>query len=359
MSNRVNSVTLNQAPPKHGGDLLHWQRKVGNDALDWLDLSSACNREPWPIPTIESTLWNELPDQTALLDQAAHFYGMRPTAIGAGSQHIIEALPLFLSDLHKNKRACVPRIGYQEHAFAWRKWGYELFYYDSVNELFECDWSVAVVIHPNNPTGEITEQETLMALAAKAEQIAGHLVIDEAFVDPLPNLSILNCLGDTVESESVFVLRSVGKFFGLAGARVGFVFCATQWQNTLRNLLGPWPVATPSLWLVEQALNDTSWQENALLFLEARQKTFVDRIMPKFHTIFDSQECAITPLFFTWTLESEDHAKQVFTMLHQVGVHTRLGEGWIRVALPAMSEMDHVNSALIRLLKKAGGRDLA
>ena len=43
-------VNLKLAAPKHGGDLAYWQRKVGaNDALNWLDLSSACNREPWPV----------------------------------------------------------------------------------------------------------------------------------------------------------------------------------------------------------------------------------------------------------------------------------------------------------------------
>ncbi|WP_325097338.1 aminotransferase class I/II-fold pyridoxal phosphate-dependent enzyme [Marinomonas spartinae] len=356
---QLGQAQLDQVPPHHGGDLHHWQRKVGNDTLDWLDLSSACNREPWPVPEIDPILWSELPDQTSLLDQAAHFYGIRPIAIGAGSQHIIESLPLFLSYRHAKKRACVPRIGYQEHAFAWQKWGYELVFYDAVNELLEMEWSVAVVIQPNNPTGAMVESVLIKALVARAEQLEGHLMIDEAFIDPMPHLSVLNELEGLVKSESLFVLRSVGKFFGLAGARVGFVFCATSWQSTLRNLLGPWPVATPSLWLVEQALKDVVWQEKALLSLADRQKVFFDRIMPKLHTVFDSQECVITPLFFTWRLESKEIAEFAFSMLHQVGVHIRLGDGWVRVALPAMHEMAPLNHALVRLLKKAGGRELA
>jgi cobalamin biosynthetic protein CobC len=350
--------TLVLEPPKHGGDLAYWQRKVGNGALSWLDLSSACNREPWPVPTMAASLWMDLPDQVALLDMAEQYYGCRPSAIGAGSQHIIESLPILLRELKalSNSRVFVPRIGYQEHAFAWQKWGFELFFYDAVEELLEQNFAVAVVIHPNNPTGEWASASTLSALIDHAEKQGASLVIDEAFIDPCPERSVLTGVTPSHWPESLFVLRSVGKFFGLAGARVGFAFCAAKWQHALSNLLGPWPVATPSLHLVSLAFADKAWQAQAMQSLQQRQAAFVERVMPKFNTIFDSQDSVLNPLFVTWTLDSDEYAAQVFEMLHQVGIHTRLGEGWIRVALPAMAEMDALNSALIRLLKSAGGQ---
>jgi cobalamin biosynthetic protein CobC len=351
---------LDSVPPKHGGDLAYWQRKVGNDALNWLDLSSACNREPWPISAIDSELWMALPDQEVLLDTAETYYRRRPNVIGAGSQQIIEALPLLINEVRvsDSNRVFVPRIGYQEHAFAWQKWGYELAYYDSLDELLEEDWLVAVVIQPNNPTGEWATKDSLSDLIFHAEKQGGYLVVDEAFIDPYPEQSLL--MSQTGEwSESLFVLRSVGKFFGLAGARVGFIFCASKWQNILKNLMGPWPVATPSLHLVSLALADKAWQAQALDSLKTRQAAFTERVMPKFNTIFDSQNSAMNALFVTWyldswPLESQAYAEQVFTMLHQVGIHTRLGEGWIRVALPAMDEMEVLDKALIRLLKGSG-----
>ncbi|MBJ7538988.1 aminotransferase class I/II-fold pyridoxal phosphate-dependent enzyme [Marinomonas transparens] len=364
--NSLNSVSakLDLKSPKHGGDLAYWQRKVGGEALNWLDLSSACNREPWPIPEVDSALWMALPDQTALLDLAEDYYGVRPSVIGSGSQQIIEALPLLLrGDCADGgqflKRVLIPRIGYQEHAFAWQKWGYDLAYYDSLDELLEQNWTVAVVIHPNNPTGEWASAESLSELTSYAEQQDVVLVVDEAFIDTRPELSLLANQEQQNWSESLFVLRSVGKFFGLAGARVGFAFCAPRWQKALKNLMGPWPVSTVSLHLVGLAFSDKDWQSSALLSLEARQAAFIERVMPKFNTIFDSQERAMNPLFITWQLESQEYAEQVFHMLHQVGIHIRIGDGWIRVALPAMNEMDRLDKALIRLLKGAGGRDLA
>ncbi|NVK74844.1 MAG: aminotransferase class I/II-fold pyridoxal phosphate-dependent enzyme [Oceanospirillaceae bacterium] len=365
MSVGLKSSKLSCTPPKHGGDLAYWQRKVGGDALNWLDLSSACNREPWPIPDTSPTLWMDLPDQANLLDEAERYFARRPSAVGAGSQHIIESLPPMLLASQSSplpvpqQRVFVPRIGYQEHAFAWEKWGFDIAYYDAVEELFAQEWAVSVVIQPNNPTGEVASAEVLTQLIAYAEQQKAYLVVDEAFIDASPELSVLNHQTAEDLSDALFLMRSVGKFFGLAGARVGFVFCANKWQAAIKNLLGPWPVATPSLHLVQLAFADTAWQSRARQSLAIRQAAFVERVVPKFNTIFDSQEYVLSPLFATWTLESEEYAAQVFEMLHQVGVHTRLGEGWIRVALPALHEMGALNSALIRLLKTAGGRELA
>ncbi|REG79519.1 aminotransferase class I/II-fold pyridoxal phosphate-dependent enzyme [Marinomonas pollencensis] len=346
-------------PPKHGGDLAYWQRKVGSQALAWLDLSSACNREPWPIPDIDPKLWNELPDQAALLAQATRYYGLRPSAIGAGSQHIIESLPALLSERLKQKVVMVPRIGYQEHAFAWQKWGYDIAYYNELDELLTQTWQVAVVIQPNNPTGRLYDFESLQAVLDKAESMDAYLVVDEAFMDPQPEHSFLSACEASDWPKALFVLRSVGKFFGLAGARVGFAFCSTRWEVALNNLLGPWPVATPSLFLIGAAFDDLAWQAQAKQSLAERQALFVSRVMPKLNTIFDSQQHTVCPLFVTWHLESSEYAERVFEMLHTVGVHTRLGEGWIRVALPARDEIDRLDKALIGLLKTAGGRELA
>ncbi|MEP3350286.1 MAG: aminotransferase class I/II-fold pyridoxal phosphate-dependent enzyme [Marinomonas sp.] len=353
---------LNLAPPKHGGDLVYWQCKVGNQALNWLDLSSACNREPWPIPTIEPEHWMSLPDQTALLDVAENYYDRRPTALGAGSQHIIESLPLLIKESKESRSlksniVFVPRIGYQEHAFAWQKWGFELAYYDSIATLLDEAFAVAVIIQPNNPTGEWVEADILSTVIQHAEQQGASLVVDEAFIDPCPERSLLAQNAVETWPESLFVLRSVGKFFGLAGARVGFVFCADKRQTILKNLMGPWPVATPSLHLVSLAFADVEWQTQAIDSLKRRQTAFIEQVMPKFNTIFDSQDSVLNPLFITWTLDSHEYAEQVFDMLHQVGIHTRLGEGWIRVALPAMEEIPVLDKALIQLLRGAGGQN--
>lgn len=352
------TVSFHLIPPKHGGDLAYWKRVVGDEALDWLDLSSACNREPWTIPQIDTRLWMELPDQAELYEQASHYYGLKPKAIGSGSQQIIEALPPLLQKKDKAQTVMVPKVGYQEHAFAWQKWGYELAYYYDLEELMSTHWDIAVVINPNNPTGDCYATQRLLPIMERAIEDGRSLVVDEAFMDPIPEHSLLTRLNEVNWPDNVFVMRSVGKFFGLPGARVGFVFCSTRWQIALRNHLGPWPVATPSLYLVAEAFKDQTWQTLARLSIKQRQQAFAERIIPKLNTIFNTSDYAMSTLFTTWHLESASYAEQVFEWLHHVGIHVRLGDSWIRVALPAWHEMDQFNAALICLLKEVGGREL-
>lgn len=334
------------APPPHGGDLETWQRQF-NEAVHWLDLSSACNREPWPIPALDPRLWYELPDQVRLYQAAQEFFGVSPIAVGAGTQQLIEVLPPLFESQGLGKTVMVPLVGYQEHGFCWQKWGYTLHHYESVSELLERDWDVAVVIHPNNPTGEQVSEALKQALQHRLSlSPSRRLIVDEAFMDASPESSWLR---GTLPEQCV-VLRSVGKFFGLAGARVGFAFGAESLRTPLRALCGPWPVATPALELVARALEDRAWQVEALASIEERNAYFAAHIVPKLNTLFDSQERSSTALFSTWRTTPEQ-AKKVFEALHGVGVHIRLGQGWVRVSLPAGHEMNRLNQALVKLLQ--------
>ncbi len=63
-------------------------------------------------------------------------------------------------------------------------------------------------------------------------------------MDCTPTQSLLN---DPLD-DNVFVLRSVGKFFGLAGARVGFLFGEQGLLDSIANKLGPWTIPGPSRW---------------------------------------------------------------------------------------------------------------
>lgn len=336
-------------PPQHGGDLQAWQRRE-QGADHWLDLSSACNREPWPIPDAflenSAKLWYELPDSFVLQQAATDYFGQAPLAIGAGTQQFIEVLPGILQEQGRTQIVMVPAIGYQEHGYCWRKWGYEVVEYHAIEQLLSANWDIAVVISPNNPTGQYVPSTVASQLKILLENSARHLIVDEAFLDTTPEQSWLN----QALPRGCFVLRSVGKFFGLAGARVGLIFGEVAFQTALKSLLGPWPVATPALQLVALALNDRAWQAEALESLAERHEYFMDTIVPKLNTLFDSQAMQHTPLFYTWLLEAEQ-ANKAFAALHSVGIHIRLGQGWVRLSLPAGHEMQRLNAGLVRLLQ--------
>lgn len=84
----------------------------------------------------------------------------------------------------------------------------------------------------------------------------GTLVVDEAFVEAHPELSVAPCAG----RDGLIVLRSIGKFFGLAGARAGFVLASARTDRVMRHLRGPWTISGPARVATRTVLIDTAWQ---------------------------------------------------------------------------------------------------
>jgi len=113
----------------------------------------------------------------------------------------------------------------------------------------------------NNPTGEVTPLHKLWAWHSELAARGGWLIVDEAFMDATPTDSLLSTLPRFAQKAlppGLIVLRGLGKFFGLAGARVGFVGASPSFLEDLEDALGPWTISAPSRWLAIQALRDIS-----------------------------------------------------------------------------------------------------
>jgi L-threonine-O-3-phosphate decarboxylase len=179
----------------------------------------------------------------------------------AGSQAAVQALP----QLRAPCRIGVLSPGYAEHAHAWRRAGHKLLMLavDNIGREI-CNLDVLVLIHPNNPTGVCFAVEQLLDWRAKLAARGGWLVVDEAFMDATPEQSLISYS----DRPGLIVLRSLGKFFGLAGMRVGFVAAEPELLARLRERLGPWSVAGPSRHVAGQALADRPWQERTRFSLD-------------------------------------------------------------------------------------------
>lgn len=211
--------------------------------------------------------WHRLPEADDGLEQAAaRYYGAASPLPLAGSQAAIQALPLLRSPC----RVGVPDVGYQEHAYAWRRAGHEVVslpgcdldrYLDAGSGALDC----LVVINPNNPTGRRFSQETLLGWLEHLAGRGGWLILDEAFMDPTPGQSMLAHAG----RPGLIILRSLGKFFGLAGARVGFLYAEAEVRASVGRFLGPWTLSGPSRWAAARALEDRHWQVETRSALQA------------------------------------------------------------------------------------------
>ncbi len=152
-------------------------------------------------------------------------------------------------------RAAVLGPTYSEHARAAMLAGHTVLETSDIARLADAD--LAVVVNPNNPDGRLIPAETLCSLAGALASRGGALVVDEAFMEVGPaDASLAGRVG-----EGLIVLRSFGKFFGLAGLRLGFAIAVPEQTARLRAQLGPWPVAGPAIAIGSLALADTAWIE--------------------------------------------------------------------------------------------------
>jgi cobalamin biosynthesis protein CobC len=235
---------------EHGGRLRAAAKAFGIDEAAWLDLSTGIAPWPWAVPAIPAEAWGRLPEASDGLESAAcQYYGAEHALPVAGSQAAIQMLPR----LRRGGKVGVLAPTYAEHAEAWRRGGHV------VRELTEGEvddyldgLDVLVVVNPNNPTGRLLERERLLAWEARLAARGGWLIVDEAFMDLTP----CHSLAAQSDRPGLVVLRSFGKFFGLAGVRLGFVLAAPRLLAALDEQLGPWAVSGPTRALGQACLRD-------------------------------------------------------------------------------------------------------
>jgi cobalamin biosynthetic protein CobC len=246
----------------HGGDIDTAQARFGG--TDWIDLSTGINRAPYPLPPLPQETWTALPTAAStarLLTAAATAYRSQARILAvAGAQAAIQLIP----KLSAPARARILIPTYNEHGAALRSAGWQV---EEVTTLAALEGAnLAVVVSPNNPDGRSHTPQDLLRLAARV----GRLVVDESFADAKPDLS----LAPKAAQGRLLVLRSFGKFYGLAGVRLGFILGSDADIATLADMAGPWPVSGPAIAIGTAALSDRSWAEASM----ARLRTDAARL---------------------------------------------------------------------------------
>jgi len=237
---------------EHGGRLRRAALEYGIPLSDWLDLSTGINPHAWPVPPVPPEAWQRLPEEHDGLEAAAaQYYGTDELLPVAGSQAAIQALP----GLIPGERVTVLAPTYAEHPHAWRDRRVRACRADAIDAAV-ANTDVLLLVQPNNPSGVEFPRAQLLDWHARLAARGGWLIVDEAFIDAAPTESLASAAG----RPNLVVLRSLGKFFGLAGARVGFVLAPAGLRQRLAEQLGPWTIGGPARHVARSALADTAWQ---------------------------------------------------------------------------------------------------
>jgi cobalamin biosynthesis protein CobC len=319
---------------EHGGNLAFAAKQYGIPLENWLDLSTGINPNGYPIPDIPSAAWQRLPlDNDGLIAAACAYYGAPFALATSGSQAALQVLP----QLRAPCKIVMPKTMYQEHAYAWKRHGHDIRFFDSrPNEVILNQADVVLLCNPNNPTAIQFSPKELLNIHAQLANRGGWLVVDEAFIDATPEYS----LARYTHLEGLFVLRSLGKFFGLAGARVGFLLAPEPWLNKVQEIIGPWPLTGASRLIAKQALSNADWQVNARIQLSANS----ERLAKLLHKYGLTPEAGTALFQFIPTTQSE----AIHKALAEQGIWIRLFSdiSGLRFGLPSENGWRKLEDAL-------------
>ncbi|MCF6444908.1 threonine-phosphate decarboxylase [Nereida sp. MMG025] len=306
----------------HGGGLDAAVAQYGGTREGWLDLSTGINPVPYPVGQISADAWGALPDHGAmarLIEAARRFWNVPEDAVivpANGASALIARLPA-LPVMGAARDVQIATRTYNEHAAAFASAGWT---------VGQDAADVRVVVHPNNPDG-----------ALMGGSLAAVTVIDESFCDVCPDESQMR----HADRDGVIVLKSFGKFWGLAGVRLGFAMGTPRTVGPLVDMLGPWAVAGPALEIGARALRDEAWAARTRERL-ATDAARLDAMM----TDAGAQVIGGTDLF------------RLYDVMDAAAWQDRLARGhvwsrvfpydgrWLRLGLPALDRWDQLEAAL-------------
>lgn len=305
----------------HGGRLSEAIARFGGDAKDWIDLSTGINPTPYSIPPLPQTAWTNLPDEALirdLEDAARQFWNVPEGAevvAAPGASALIATIPRLFDGNEVN----IPQPTYNEHAAAFENAGWTR----------GCSGKTTVLVNPNNPDGRVWSD---------AEVPTQNVVIDESFCDVMPEKSLIS----HAISPGCIILKSFGKFWGLAGLRLGFAICLPDMAIRLREALGPWAVSGPACHTGTAALCDPGWA-NEMRGKLADQSDRLDAMLSE----AGLKLVGGTTLFRLASVEGASVLQQHLAAQHILTRVFPYSDNWVRFGLPATaSEYARLEAAL-------------
>ncbi|MDF2720785.1 MAG: cobalamin biosynthesis protein CobQ [Paenibacillus sp.] len=274
----------------HGGDLTTAQSLFGKTAEQFLDFSSNMNPfgPPDRVGSLLAERWRELarypdPGVRGLRRAIARRYGIGEDSVlvGNGAAELIDLSVRALSP----RSVALARPAFSEYEEAVRKIGAAVvdiplaaadeFALDE-QALRQAARQAELVMlgHPNNPTGRLANADMLHRLVREGVP----LVLDEAFIDFVPNEDSVSFIRIAAQTKGLFVIRSMTKFYAIPGIRLGFIVAHPDDIRRLSRLQVPWSVNAIAQWVGEAVLDERQYADRTRRWLGEERPWLAGRL---------------------------------------------------------------------------------
>lgn len=332
------SDNINNDVSQHGGNLSEIASGFPNAPQPFIDLSTGINPYSYPLPEIKKEWFYRLADSCEMKEAhkaAAIYYGVnvKNISLASGMQPLMFAIASLRLQVYGVAKVAILSSTYSEYEQVWKIAGHSC---HTSEGWYPAD--IMIICNPNNPDGSTIPRGELLQLADDLAEIGGWLIVDEAFGDVCPENSLESFVATR---DNLFVMKSCGKFFGVAGLRVSAVIAPEKWNEKIRVITGSWAISTPACLLLPEMFENKKWAEEMKLQLELEAKNWREILAQHFFIV------GFTPLF---TLVKTDDADYWYKKLASQGILTRkfsYNQQWLRFGLPDSKDLERVKTAFI------------
>ena len=341
---------------RHGGDIYRLLGR-GLSYEDIIDFSASINPLGVPGAVIELIRGSAFriphypdPYYRRLRKAIAEYHDIDPALVipGNGSTELIY---LVVRALRPGK-VIIPQPTFSEYERAASSSGASVVHFKlkeednfdiSIEELIRHMKSLAspgdmvFLCNPNNPTGRLLDKKAVLGIAEVSKELRITLVVDEAFMDFVPAQSVI---GEVKDNPYLIVMRSMTKFYGLAGLRLGYGVFHPDIVKTLWRYKEPWTVNS----IAEEAgiisLEDRRFNEETRICIQQWRLYLED--------LFKRYRIEYIPSFVNFYL-FKFKGKDIEASLADRGILIRncsdfrgLKKGWFRIAVRRPEEINRL-----------------
>ncbi len=348
--------------PRHGGHLRAFAERFQIAENKILDFSSSVNPLPFPESLLETYAQCALelgayPDPEALLlcEEITRHYPLQRANVLPGNG-AVALIGLAIRALAP-KRALVVEPSFTEYRRLLELQGAEMasirlkedrhFAFQFSEIMAQLGGADLLILgHPNSPTGTALAKEELLKLLAAARSAGVFVIVDEAFADWCPEFSVASAL----QMDSRFlVIRSLTKFYGLAGIRAGFALGPTEIIEAMKHFQDSWDINILAQKLSTAMLQETPFIQKTRAWFSRESRWLYQQL----NQLEGFKAFPSLANFFLLKSLSGD-AQEVFEFLGRRGIYIRLAgnypglnPAYLRVAL----RQRYDNERLIEALK--------